>query len=81
MRKDEVLHRDKEKKIILHTARRRKGNWVGHVLCRNCLLKHSIMGKREVTGKRGRRHEKLLDDLKEMRGYWILKIEVLDHTL
>ena len=44
----------------------RKGNWVGHVLCRNCLLKHVIEGKLEggmqVTGRRGRRCKQLLDD-------------------
>jgi len=47
---------------------RRKGNWIGHNLQRNCLLKHVIEGKvegmTEVTGGRGGRHKHLLDDLK-----------------
>jgi hypothetical protein len=48
---------------------RRKANWIGHSLCRNCLLKHVIEGKLEgrieMTGRRGRRRKQLLDDLKE----------------
>jgi hypothetical protein len=48
-------------------------------LRRNCLLKHVIEGKRkgrtEVTGRRGRRREQLLDGLNEKRGYWKLKEE------
>jgi hypothetical protein len=34
-----------------------------------------------VTERRGRRRRKLLDDLKERRGYWHLKEEALDRTL
>jgi hypothetical protein len=34
-----------------------------------------------VTGRRGRRRRKLLDDLKERKGYSHLKEEVLDRTL
>jgi hypothetical protein len=56
---------------ILHTIKRRKCNWIGHILCRNCLLKHVIEGKLEgrieMTGRRGRRRKQLLDDLKEKR--------------
>jgi len=33
-----------------------------------------------VTGRRGRRRRKLLDDLKERRGYCHLKEEALDRT-
>jgi hypothetical protein len=33
-----------------------------------------------VTGRRGRRRRKLLDDLKERRGYSHLKEEALDRT-
>jgi len=54
-------------------------------LCRNCLLKRVIEGKIkgviEVTGRRGRRRRKLLDDFKEMRGYSFLKEEALDRTM
>jgi hypothetical protein len=34
-----------------------------------------------VTGRRGRRRRKLMDDLKEMRGYSHLKEEALDSTM
>jgi uncharacterized Rmd1/YagE family protein len=36
-----------------------------------------IKGRIEVKGRRGRRHRKLLDDLKERRGYSHLKEEAL----
>jgi hypothetical protein len=47
VRNEEVLHRVKEDRNILHTTKRRKANWIGHILCRNCLLKHVIEGKLE----------------------------------
>jgi hypothetical protein len=57
--------------------KRRKANWIGHILRRNCLLKHvakgKIKGRIEVTGRGGRKCKQLLDDVKERRGYWKLK--------
>jgi hypothetical protein len=54
-------------------------------LRRNCPLKHVIEGKIEgrieVTGRRGRRRKKPLDNLKEKRLYWKLKQEALDRTV
>jgi len=38
VRNGEVLHRVKEQRNILHEINKRKANWIGHVLCRNCLL-------------------------------------------
>jgi hypothetical protein len=35
----------KEERNIVHTIKRRKANWIGHILRRNCLLKHVIVGK------------------------------------
>jgi hypothetical protein len=35
----------------------------------------------EKPGRRGRRRNQLLDDLKEKRRYWKLKEEALDRTL
>jgi hypothetical protein len=70
---------------ILQTIKRRKANWIGHILRRNCVLKHVIEGKLEgriaVMGRRGRRRKQLLDDLREKRRYWKLKEEALDRTL
>jgi hypothetical protein len=53
--RNEVLHRVKEERHVLHTVKRRKTNGIGHILCRNCFLKYAIEGKIEVTGRRGRR--------------------------
>jgi len=54
-------------------------------LRRNCLLQRVIEGKIkwgiEVTGRRGRRRRKRLDDLMERRGYSHLKEEALDRTM
>jgi hypothetical protein len=43
--RNEVLHRVKEERNIVHTIKRRKANWIGYILRRNCLLKHVIEGK------------------------------------
>jgi len=78
---EEVLHRVKEQRNDVQTVKRMKANWIGHILCRNCLLRHVIGGKIEeiieVIGRRGRRRTQIPDDLKERRGYWKLKDEAL----
>jgi hypothetical protein len=40
-----VLHKVKEERNILHTIKRRKANWIGHILHKNCFLSHIIEGK------------------------------------
>jgi hypothetical protein len=54
-------------------------------LRRNYLLRQVIEGKIkggiEVIGRRERRRTKVLDDLKERRGYSHLKEEALDRTI
>jgi hypothetical protein len=59
--------------------------WIGHILRRNCFLKQVIEGKikgeMEVTRRRGRRRKKLLENLKDRRGYSHLKEEDLDRTV
>ena len=59
VRNEEVLLRVKEQRNILHEIRKRKANWIGHILRRNCLLQRVIEGKIqrgiEVTGRQGRR--------------------------
>jgi hypothetical protein len=71
VRNEEVLFRFTEQRNILLEIRKRKTNWIGHILRRNCLLQRVIEGKIqggiEVTGRQGRRRTKLLDDLKERR--------------
>jgi len=75
----------KEQRSILHEISKRKANWFGHFLRRNCLLQQVIEGKIkggiEVTGSRGRRRRQLLDDLKERRGCSHVREEALDRTI
>jgi hypothetical protein len=47
VRYEEVLRRVKEERNILYTMKRRKANWIGHILRRNCLIKHVIEGEIE----------------------------------
>ena len=42
VRNEEVLHRDKKERNVLHTRKIRKANWIGHILRKNCLPKHFI---------------------------------------
>ena len=85
VRNEEVLLRVNEQRNILHEISKRKANWIGHILRRICLLQRVIEGKVkvgiEVTGRRGRRRRKLLDDLEERRGYPLMKEEALDRTM
>jgi len=73
VRNEDVLLRVEVQRNILHEIRKRKANWIGHILPINCLLQRVTEGKIqegiEVTGRQGRRRRKLLDDLKERRGY------------
>jgi hypothetical protein len=68
VRNEEVLHRVKEERNIVHTIKRRKANYICHILHRNCLLRYVIEGKLEgrieMTGTRWRRRKQLLHDLK-----------------
>jgi hypothetical protein len=45
VRNEKVLHKVKEERNIIHTIKRRKGNWTGHILRRKYLLKPLIEGK------------------------------------
>jgi hypothetical protein len=77
----EVLDRVKVERDIEYTKERYKANWIGHILRTDCLFKHIIWGRVDVTGTRGRRSWQLLDDLKETREYWKLKEEALDRSV
>jgi len=56
VRKEEVILGVKEQRSILHEISKRKANFIGHILRRNCLLQRVIGGKIkggiEVTGRR-----------------------------
>jgi hypothetical protein len=67
----EVLLRVKEQWNKLYEISKRKANWIGHIVGRNAFWKvidRKLKGGIEVTGRRGRRRRKLLDDLKERNG-------------
>jgi len=55
VRNKDVLLRVKEQRNILHEIRKRKVNWIGHILRTNCLLQRVTQGKIkggiEVTGR------------------------------
>jgi hypothetical protein len=48
VRNEEVLVRVKEQRVILHEISKRKANWIGNILRRNCLLKRVI--ERKIKG-------------------------------
>ena len=85
VRNEEMILRVNEQRNILHEIRKRKANWIGHILRRNCILKQVVEGKikgeMEVTRSRGRRRKKLLDDLKDRWRYSHLKEKALDRTM
>jgi hypothetical protein len=62
VRNEGVLLRVKQQRNILHEIRKRKANWIGHILRRNCLpqgvTEGKIQGGIEVTGRQGRRRRK-----------------------
>jgi hypothetical protein len=64
-------YRVEEERNVIRILRIRKANWIGHILRRNCLLKHVIKGKLEgrieMTVRRGRIRKQLLDDRKGKR--------------
>jgi hypothetical protein len=82
VRNEEVLHRVKKDENIPHKIKRRKADWIGHILRRNCPLRQVIEGKREgkidVMERRERKRKQRLDHLKGRRGYWKLKEGALD---
>jgi hypothetical protein len=49
---------------MLHTIKIGKSNWIGHILRRNCLLKHTTEGQKE---RHERRRKQVLEDLMKTR--------------
>jgi len=50
-----ALEEAKEGRNTLQTIHRRRVNWIGHILRRDCLLKHVIEGN--IEGKKWREDE------------------------
>ena len=78
-----TLPRVKEERSILHTIKR-KDNWNGYILCRNCpiifVTEWKIEGRTEGMERRGTRSNQLLGELKRTGSYWKLKEEALGHS-
>ena len=75
---EQILDHIREKRKTLNNILRRKVNWIGHILRRNCLLHDTTEGQiTEVKGV-GRRRTQFLDDLRRRRRYWELKEEAED---
>ena len=69
-----------EKRTLINNILRRKVNWIGHILRRNCLLHDVIEGQMtKVKGVR-RRRTQFLDDLRNRRSYWELNEKAEDRN-
>jgi hypothetical protein len=77
------MRKNKRRYLIVdpRTAiKRKKSNWIGHILRRKRLQKHITEGKIEGTRRREKRCKPVLDDLKEITRYRNLKSEKVDCT-
>ena len=64
--------------ILILNILRRKPNWIGHILRRNCLLYDDIEGQMSEVKWVGRRRTQLHDDLRNRGRYWEIKEEAED---
>ncbi|KAJ4431738.1 hypothetical protein ANN_20341 [Periplaneta americana] len=69
MRNEAVLERVGEERMMLKLIRKRKTNWLGHWLRRNCLLKDALEGMVNGRRVRGRRRYQMIDDIKIYGSY------------
>ena len=72
MKREGVLHSQGGEEYPTYN-KKRKANWIGHILHKNCLLKHVIEGKIEGTARQSRRHKQQLGKLKDIREHSKLK--------
>ena len=42
VRNEEVLQTFEKRRNMVHTIKRRKDNWIGHILHRNCFIKRAV---------------------------------------
>jgi hypothetical protein len=79
--KNVILQSVSEEEMILHKMKRGEADWIGYILRINCLLSHTVEGKKEGdiegTGRRGRRCRQLLNNLKTTRRHWKLSVALL----
>ena len=75
---EQFIERTREKRTLLNYTNRRKTNWIGHILRRNCLLHDATEGQMTEGKEVGRRRTRLIDNLRNRRRYWELKEEAED---
>jgi len=46
VKNEEVLHRVRLERKILHTIKRSKANWIGHIVCNNSFY-NTLLNERE----------------------------------
>jgi len=73
-----VLERVGERRKLLQAVQKRKSNWLGHVLRRQCLQRDMLEGSVEGRLKRGRLRRKIIDDMKQEKNYQELKFMAED---
>ncbi|KAJ4443459.1 hypothetical protein ANN_05128 [Periplaneta americana] len=65
---DYILRVDEER-MMLKLIRKRKRNWLGHWLRRNCFLNDALEGMVNGRRLRGRRRYQIIDDIKIYGSY------------
>jgi hypothetical protein len=65
VRNEEVFLRVKEQRNVLREILKRKANWIGHILRRNCILQRVTEGK--IKG----RIEVKEDEEEDIGSYWM----------
>jgi hypothetical protein len=58
VRNEDVLLSVKKQRNILHEISKGKANWIGHILCINCLLQRIIEGKIQGGDRSDRKTKK-----------------------
>ena len=72
VRNEKEFQRVMDERNVLQAVKRRKANLIGHILRRNCLIRHFIEG--EIEGR-----IKLQDDEeKEVSSYWVTLRKIED---
>ncbi|KAJ4435179.1 hypothetical protein ANN_23755 [Periplaneta americana] len=69
IRNEAVLKNVVEERMTLKLIRKRKENWLGHWLRRNCLLKDTLEGMVNERRVPGRRRYQVIDDIKIYGSY------------
>ncbi|KAI5717433.1 hypothetical protein M8J77_005795 [Diaphorina citri] len=78
IRNEEVLRRVGEERSILKTIKKRKANWLGHILRRDCIQRRIMEDKIEGKRGRGRRKFGMLSDILKGKSYAELREDAQD---